>query len=85
MALAHRDWQARRHRTLNHFDVHGVITNPAMPLADGGFWVTTRTPLRKLDHQPLLPSMLILRLYVEQERHYPYAPPAQPLSHPAHY
>ena len=70
MALEHRGWRASRNRTLNHFSVEGVITNPAQRLAGGGSMVTTGARLQKPDHQPLLPSVLLLRLYVTQE--YPY-------------
>ena|SRR5713101_5314273 len=42
MALEHRSWTARRNRTLNHFEVTGVIPSPEERLADGAYVVTTR-------------------------------------------
>jgi hypothetical protein len=85
MTLEHRDWQANRHRTLHHFWVEGRITNPAERLTDGAYMVTTRASLLKLDHQPLLPDILLLRLSLTQERQFPYTPPAQQPAHPVRY
>jgi len=48
-------------------------------MPDGGVIVTTQTRLEKLDHQPHLPSIVLLRLDVYQERQYPYTPPARGL------
>jgi len=83
--MQHSGWRASRNRTLNHFEVLGLITKEAEPQADGAYLVTVETRLLKLDHQPLLPSILILRLYVTQARTVPYVPPAQPLTYPARY
>ena len=85
MTIDPRDWTASRFTTRNYFVVEGRITNPDAPQPDTSALVTTGASLVKLDHQPLLPAILILRLYVEQERQYPYVPPAHPVSHPARY
>jgi len=85
MTMQHSGWRASRNRTLNHFEVLGLITKPDEQQPDSTSMVTTGISLLKLDHQPLLPSILILRLYVTQERRFPYVPPAQPLTYPARY
>jgi len=85
MALEHRSWTARRNRTLNHFEVTGVIPSPEERLADGAYVVTTRTLLLKPDHQPLGPPILTLRLYLTQERQFPYTPPSPLRAHLASY
>ena len=85
MRIDPRDWTASRFKTRNYFVVEGRITNPDAPQPDTSALVTTGASLVKLDHQPLLPSILILRLYVTQERRFPYVPPAQPLTYPARY
>jgi hypothetical protein len=81
MTIDPRDWKAERNKTLNLFSVEGSIPHAAHQLPDGGYMVTAIVRLLKLDHQPLLPDILRLRLYIEQERRHPYNPPAQPLSH----
>jgi hypothetical protein len=85
MALDYRHWQAQRNRSLNHFEVLGVITNPEARIADGAYVVTTGTSLEKLDHQPCLPSILLLQLYVSLERQFPYTPPTPTPSYYARY
>jgi len=85
MTLHHEGWEARRNRGLQFFHIEGRVTPPEVRLGDGGVMVTTRTPLEKPDHQPLLPSILILRLDVHQERRFPYAPPAPRPAHQARY
>src|SRR5437660_343066 len=67
MTMQHSGWRASRNRTLNHFEVLGLITKPDEQQPDSTSMVTTGISLLKLDHQPLLPSILILRLYVAQE------------------
>jgi hypothetical protein len=78
MTINPRDWDAQRDRTRNYFAVAGSVAYAATPQADGGYIVPSRARLLKVAHQPLLPDILTLRLYVEQERHSPYTPPPQP-------
>src|SRR5215467_6804616 len=85
MDLQHTAWQARRTRRLDIFEVIGRVTPPEPQMPDGGVIVTTQTRLEKLDHQPHLPSILLLRLDVYQERQYPYTPPARGLPWLARY
>jgi len=85
MTIDPRDWKAIRFKTRNYFVVEGRITHPDEPQPDTSALVTTGASLVKLDHQPLLPAILILRLYLTQARRFRYVPPAHPVSHPARY
>src|SRR2546425_10819178 len=85
MTIDPRDWKAIRFKTRNYFVVEGRITHPDEPQPDTSYMVTTGPSLLKLDHQPLLPAILILRLYLTQARRFPYVPPAHTASHPARY
>jgi len=85
MTIDPRDWTASRFTTRNYFVVEGRITHPDEPQPDTSYMVTTGASLLKLDHQPLLPAILILRLYLTQARRFRYVPPAHTVSHPARY
>ena len=78
MIINPRDWDVQRDRTRNYFAVEGRVASVATPQAGGSYIVPSRARLLKVAHQPLLPDILTLRLYVEQGHQSPYTPPPQP-------